>query len=148
MRKLLILLPAALSAAAAQAAPPPPAPAPSDNIQSVLTDPATADKLGRAMQAMSGAFLNLPIGEVEAAIEGRAPTAADKRRTIRDSGRAADPDFDRNVARQMVGSRAAMQSGMKALATALPAMSRAMGEMQRELEQAVANLPRPDYPRR
>ncbi len=30
------------------------------------------------MQALSRAFLNLPVGEVQAAVEGRPPTPADK----------------------------------------------------------------------
>jgi hypothetical protein len=151
MRALALSL--ALIAAPAAAADVPrqvatPAPADTREIDRVLNDPATVDTLTRAMQSLSGAFLNLPIGEVEAAIEGRTPTAADKRRTIRDAGRADDPNFDRNVARQLAEGRAVMQSSMRAMAQALPAMRKSMSEMSRTLEQAIANMPSPAYPKR
>ena len=146
MRLRLILLPAALIAgpASAQAPPPPPQSA----VESVLANPATADRITGAMHGLSTALLNLPVGEVEAAIDGRPPTLADKRRTVRDIGRAHDPDFDRNIDRQLVDSRVAVQSGMRAMATAIPAMTKAIGDMSREMERALSNLPRPNYPNR
>ena len=38
-----------------------------------LTDPTTADKLASAMEALTKALLDLPVGEVQAAVEGREP---------------------------------------------------------------------------
>ena len=57
---------------------PPLPPPPVVQLPPQLTDPATGDKLANVMQAMSRAFLNLPVGEVQAAVEGRPPTPADK----------------------------------------------------------------------
>jgi len=74
MRKALALLPLTLVAT--------PAPAqqakPTAEVQRVLSDPATADRLANVMQALSQAFLDLPVGSVEAAVEGRPPTTADR----------------------------------------------------------------------
>ena len=145
MRLALIALPLAVltSPAVAQAARPPAAP---ETIQlpPELTDPKWADRLTDAMAAMSKVFLELPVGEVEAAIEGRKPTAADKRRTIRTETRMSE----REIRQQIEETRPAMKAGMKALAAALPAMMRGMSDAQREFERAMANVPRPDYPRR
>ncbi len=145
MRLALIALPllVAASRALAQAAPPAPLP---ETIQlpPELTDPKWADRLTDAVAAMSKAFLDMPVGEVEAAIEGRQPTAADKRRTVRSETRMSE----REIGQQIEESRPAMQAGMKAVAAALPAMMRGMSEAQREIERAMANVPRPDYPRR
>ena len=74
MALLMIALLAAQPANAPAAAPPPPA----VQLPPQLTDPATGDKLANVAQALSRAFLNLPVGEVQAAVEGRPPTPADR----------------------------------------------------------------------
>jgi hypothetical protein len=142
MRLALIALPLAVmtSPALAQAAPA----AEAIQLPPELTDPKWADRLTDAMAAMSKAFLDMPVGKVEAAIEGRQPTAADKRRTVGSETKMSE----REIRQQIEETRPAMQAGMKALAAALPAMMKGMSEAQREIERATANVPRPDYPRR
>ena len=149
MRICLLVLPLALMASPvlAQAKPSPASPD-TITVPPQLTDPAMADKLSRMMQAMSQAFLNLPVGEIEAAAEGRAPTAADRRRTVREAGRMDDPNFDRNFQQHLADSRGSIQASMKALAAALPGMMKGLTEAGRELEKATANMPRPNYPKR
>src|SRR5688500_8134342 len=91
MRICLLLAPLAVMASPALAqSPAPAAPPETTSVPPELTDPATAEKLGRMMQALSRAFLNLPVGEIEAAAEGRPATRADRRRTVRDAGREDD----------------------------------------------------------
>jgi hypothetical protein len=149
MRAFQLILPLMLVASPALAQPPAPA-APPETIvvPPELTDPAMADKLGAMMQGLSKAFLNLPVGEVEAAVEGRSATRADRKLTIRDVGRREDPNFERNLDRQLADSRVLMQASMKAFATALPAMIKGLSDAGRELEKATANLPSPNYPKR
>jgi hypothetical protein len=145
MRFALIALPLTVlaSPALAQQAPPPAAP---DTFQlpPELMDPKWADRLTDAMVAISKVFLELPVGEVEAAIEGRQPTAADKRRTVRSETKMSE----RELRQQIEASRPAMHAGMKALTAALPAIMKGMSEAQREMERATANMPSPDYPKR
>ena len=125
----------------AQAAAPPPE---TVQLPPELTDMRWADRLSDTMVAMSKAFLNLPVGEVEAAVEGRQPTASDKRRTLRNETGMSE----RDVRDQIDAARPAMQAGMKAFAAAIPAMMKGLSDAQREMERATANLPRPDYPKR
>lgn len=146
MRHYLFAVPLALLAAPVAAQP---APQPGQiHIPSELTDPAMADKLANMLQALSKAFLELPVGEVQAAVEGREPTRAEKGLTVRDLGRRDDPNFDRNLERQIAQSKPVIEHGMKAFAQALPAMTKALSEVARQMERATANMPRPDYPTR
>ncbi len=147
MRNLLIAVPLALLAAPAVAAQPAPRPEPIQ-VPAEITDPAFTDRLADMMQAMSKVFLDMPIGEVQAAAEGRKATAAERKLTVRDIGRRDDPNFDRNFDRQIAQARPMIQQSMKAFAQALPAITKSLSEAAGALERATANLPRPDYPRR
>jgi hypothetical protein len=141
MRKSLILLPVMLSAAPALAQPAP-------QIPPQLADPRMADRLADTMQSLSKALLDLPVGEVQAAVEGREPTAADRKLTVRDLGRRDDPNFDRNFRQQIAQARPAIERGMKALNSALPAIEKALDDAGRAIDRAAANMPDPTYPRR
>jgi hypothetical protein len=148
MRAFQLILPLALMASPALAQTKPAPPPETITVPPELTDPAMTDRLGTMMQALSKAFLNLPVGEIEAAAKGRPATEADRRQTIRDLGRKQDPNFERNLDRDLAASRVAMQASMKAFAAALPAMTRSLAEARRAIEQVTANLPNPNYPKR
>src|SRR3954469_933239 len=145
MRKILILVPLMLCASPALAQP---APADTAQIERVLNDPAMADRLANVMQVMSNAFLDLPAGQVQAALEGRQPTAAERRMTVRDMARKDDPNFDRNFQRQMAQTGPMMRQSMKALGDAIPAMMQGLSQAGKALEAPAANMPDPTYPKR
>ena len=142
MRAVLILLPALLAASPALAAQPLPAPV----LPPVLTDPAMADQLGRAAGAVTRSLMNLPVGELEAAIEGRPATRADRARTVRDS--IGDPDVEQRIERQAAASGRTIQAASQALASSLPAILQAIDGAAADIERVVGNLPDPTYPRR
>lgn len=129
---LLLAAPAAAQAPAAPAIPP------------QLTDPATADRLANAMQVLSKAFLDLRIGEVEAALEGRQPTMADRRRTVRSETGMSERDLNARIA----AAKPRMEQGIKAMNQALPQITQDLQRAQQSLERAVSNLPDPTYPKR
>ena len=139
MRKALVLLPLTTLAAPAMTAP-----APQPQVPPQLSDPAMVDRLANAMQAMSKAFLDMPVGEIQAAVEGRQPTPADRQRTVRD----IEPNVDGELQAQMAGARPMIRQSMKALSDALPAMMKSLHEAQKSLERAAANMPDPTYPKR
>ncbi len=113
-----------------------------------LTDPATAQKLVNVMQVISNAVLDMRVGEMQAAIEGRPATSAERNMTVRDIARRDDPDFDRHLQQQMANVGPKMQQGMKALNQALPPLMQGLAEARQALERAVANMPDPNYPKR
>ena len=150
MRSLLAFVPIALCAApalaqapAARAPVPPPA-----ELQRALNDPAMADRMANMMQALSKAFLDLPVGEIQAAAEGRAPTAAEKKLTVRDLGRRNDPNFERDLQRQIAQGGPMIRQSMKALSDSIPAMMKSLEDVQESIERAAANMPDPTYPTR
>ena len=138
MRKSLILLPLLLAATPAVAQPA------SVQLPPELTDPATADRLTDAMQALSNILLDLKIGEAKAALEGRQATAAEKKQTIRDVAKIDDKDLKRRMAEM----KPQLQQSMKAFQKALPELMSSMDQAQKSLERVTANIPDPTYPKR
>ncbi len=138
MRAVLILIPALFAASPALAAPP--------LLPQVLTDPAMADQLGRVAGVLTESLMNLPVGEIEAAIEGRPATRADRARTVGDS--IGDPRIAQRIAEETASSGRTMQAATKAIAASVPAIMRAVEGARGEIERAIGNLPDPTYPRR
>ena len=145
MTSVLLLLAAAAAAPVSTAPPAQPAPI---AIPRELTDPAMADKLGRMMGAMAKAVMDMPVGEMEAAIENRPATPADRNRRVRDVTGADDRAMIDRVASNSAATGRAMQAAGKAMIAALPAIMGAMRGAEAEIERATANLPDPTYPRR
>ena len=141
MRAFLILIPALVAASPAVAAP-----LMVPALPQVLTDPAMADHLGRVAGVLTKSLMDLPVGEIEAAIEGRPATRADRRRTVGDS--IGDPQIAQRVAEQATSSGRTMQAATRALASSLPAIMQALEGAKGEIERAIGNLPDPTYPRR
>jgi hypothetical protein len=146
MRQLFLIVPSLVIAAPAIAAPTPRAPEATIAIPPELTDPAMADQLGRVAGVLAKSLMNLPVGEMEAAIEGRPPTPADRAKTVRDS--VGDPYLEQRVAAQAAASGRTMQAATKALASSLPAIMKSLEGAKQEIERATANLPSPVYPNR
>ncbi len=147
MRALMVLAPLVMLAAPAAAS----EPEKDFEIPAELTDPAMAETLGRMLGSVTRVMLDLPVGELQAAVEGREASTADKRRTIRDmAGR--DPDIERKVERQVADAVPRMQAAMKAMAASVPAMARALEQaaeqMEGSIDRATANMPTPGYPKR
>ena len=138
MRAYLALIPLLMIAAPVAAAQPEP------QLPPQLTDPATAERLANVMQALSKAFLDMPVGQVQAAVEGRPATPADKRRTVRD----LDPKLDREMQTQITQSKPMIENGMKAMAEAMPAVMKSLHDAKKSIERAAANMPDPTYPQR
>ena len=150
MRSFLPMLPLAMLAAPALAQGP--SPREPIAIPPELTDPAMAETLGRMSGTLTRALMNLPVGELAAAVEGREATPQEKNRTIRDMAGANDPYLEQRVERQVAESGVRMQGAMKAIASSMPAimatMERMGEEIEREIGRATANMPQPGYPRR
>ena len=110
-----------------------------------LTSPETAKKLGKMVGPLSKALMSLPVGEIEAIAEGREPTAADKRRTVRDM---AGRDGARDIERELANAGPVIEQSMKRLTAMLPVLMRSLEGLGAELEKATVNMPQPGYPNR
>ena len=144
MRLHLLALPLAAAAAAPVAAQETAPTADEMRLPPEMSDPRLADRLVDTLQVLSKAFLSLPAGEVEAALEGRPATSADRTRTI-----ASETGLTENeLKRKLDESRPAMKGAQKALIAAIPALMKGFAEAQKEFERAAANMPQPGYPKR
>ena len=141
MRALIIALPLSLVAVPATAAPDA-----APDLPKEFSDPAMAGKLGKMADALTRALMDMPVGEIEAAVEGREPTAADRTKRVRDH--VGGPDVERRVEAQAAQSGRMMQAGAQAMVKALPAIMKALEGVEAELGRAVSNLPDPTYPKR
>jgi hypothetical protein len=117
---------------------------PQQDIQRALNDPAMTDRLANAMEAVSDAFMKIPVGEVQAAVEGRTPTPQEKKLTVGDIARRDHVD----VRRQIAETRPMIQHSMKAMADALPVLMKSLSDASEALDRAAANMPDPTYPKR
>ncbi|WP_156956952.1 hypothetical protein [Sphingomonas astaxanthinifaciens] len=149
MRRLLAL--ALLSAIAVPAAAqtgrpavPPPPPAAQSGIPPEILDDRTLDQVGNMVGALTKAFLDLPVGEVEAAVENRPATREDRRKTVR----SVTGTNERELSQDIEQSKGAMKAGGQAMVRALPVIRDALNRAGDEIERATANLPQPGYPRR
>ena len=148
MRILSVLLLSTAIAAPAAAQQAGPVGTETAEIERALTDPAVTDTLTKVLPALGDALLKMPVGQIEAAIEGRPATRADRRKTVGDLGKRDDPNFERNLKADLANSGEMMKAGMKGMAAALPAIMNGMKAMADEVEKATSNLPSPTYPRR
>lgn len=141
MRCLLLALPFALLATPVAAAP-----RDAPRLPPEFSDPAMADRLGRVAGALTRVLMDMPVGELEAAVEGRAPTPADRSKRLGD--RVGGPATERAVEAEVASSGRQIQAMGQALAAALPSIMASLDGVERELERATANLPDPTYPKR
>jgi hypothetical protein len=143
MRRLLAI--ALLASVAAPAlAQQPPRPAPPVDLPPEIADGRVIDQLGSMMGALSKAFLNLPVGELEAAVENRPATRADRQRTVRSVTGMSERELDADIEQ----GKGAVKAGGQAMARALPVIVEALNEAGESIERATANLPQPGYPNR
>ncbi|MDV3257013.1 MAG: hypothetical protein LOX97_04365 [Sphingomonas sp.] len=140
MRASWLLLPLMLVPAPALAAPG------RQNLPAELSDPAVADQLGRMMGALTRSLLDMPVGELEAAVEGREPSAEDRKRKLGDH--VGGPEAAREVEARVSASGRQMQAMTRALVDSLPTIMESLENIEREIERRAANLPDPGYPRR
>src|SRR5436305_13461064 len=113
MRMKLILTPLLLCASPAFAQQPP-------QVPPRIADPAVADRLANAAQAVSDALLNIPVGDLKAAAEERRATPDAKRVTVRVLARRDDPAFARQLRPQIAHATTAVRQGTTALNEELP----------------------------
>lgn len=138
----------AISALAAPAAAEPSLDEAVAEAQRLLDDPRHAETLQSMIDALSGAMLDVKVGEIQAAAQGRAATPAEKNLTVRDVAGKGDPQFEAKLKQKMAQSAPALRQSMRALSASLPALAKSVEQLGKSMERLGANLPDPTYPKR
>ncbi len=110
----------------------------------VIASGQVVDQMQPVLRAVAHAFLDLPVGEIQAAVENRPVRPEDRNRRVRDVAGVDERQIDREIAE---GS-GTLKAGTQAMARSLPVITRALNEASDEIARAVNNLPSPTYPRR
>ena len=113
-----------------------------------LADPATAAKLAGAAEQLSRALLDMKVGGIQSALEGRRPTPAERNLTIRDLARRDDPNIDRHIQQQIADAKPKLEQAIRALNETLPEITQDLDRAHKALQRAIANMPDPNYPNR
>jgi hypothetical protein len=145
MRKIVLLLGAALLATPAAAQEPVFDESLDEDIARAIPPAEEVEAMAPAMDTMVAALLNVDIGPLLDAADPhrrRADHGA-RGRTLRELGRRDDPDFENRIRSSIYGTIANMGRMMEALAVAAPIMRRSLREFERSIEGAVG-----DYQRR
>jgi hypothetical protein len=139
MRATIFLLPLLATAApvSAQVAP-----------QPMVIPPATADKVANALDAVTDALLDVKVGKLKAAIDGRPPSPGESEMTLRDMAAAKDPNFERNLHRKIAQARPMVRDGIRSVDETVPQVMQGLQQASRAIERATANMPDPTYPQR
>jgi hypothetical protein len=146
VRISVVLLPLWIIAVPAFAQPV--APAEPAQPKLIQLSPETADRLTGSVQALSKALLDMKVGGVQAALEGREPTRAERNLTVRDLARRSGPTFDRDIQQQINEAEPRVERSIKALNQTLPKITQDLQRAQKSIERAMANMPDPNYPKR
>jgi hypothetical protein len=146
MRTLLplVILAAVATPAAAQVAPRPYEAPRQSELPPEITDGRMVDQIGSMVGALTKAFLDLPVGELEAAVENRPVTRADRGRTVR----SVTGTDEREITSSIEQGKGTVVAGGRAVARSLPVIREALNKAGEEIERATANIPQPGYPRR
>ncbi|WP_300973729.1 hypothetical protein [Sphingomonas sp. LHG3406-1] len=147
MRKLMFL--ALMATAAPVAAQPqpqarPPEPQRPAELPPEIVDGRMVDQLGSMVGALTRAFLDLPVGELEAAVQNRPVTREDRGRTVR----SVTGTDERELAATVEQGKGAVKAGGQAVVRSLPVIRDALNRAGDEIERATANVPQPGYPKR
>ena len=141
MRATMLLLPllAAAAPVSAQMAPP---------YQPMVIPPAAADKVANALDAVTDALLDVKVGKLKAAIDGRPATPGEREMTLRDMAASKDPNFERDLHRKIAEARPMVRESIRSVDAAVPQVMQGLQQASRAIERATANMPDPTYPQR
>ena len=137
MRLYCLAAPLVLASSVAFAAPAPPNS--QIEIPPEMTDPHFVQRLMGMTDALSKAFLELRVGEIQAAAEGRPATSADRDRTVGQIAHISPQELNRQIAE----ARPQMEAATQAFVKQLPEITRSLSDAANALERAAANMPQP-----
>jgi len=140
---LLIIALGAASPAFAQAYPYAAPPASASALPPEIASGEIVERAEPMIQALSHALLNLPVGELQAAVEGRPVTPYERNKRLGDVAGVDQRQLDRDIA----DNGRKVRAGAQSVARSLPAIQRALNDAGAEVARALNNLPSPSYPR-
>lgn len=142
MRNVLIAAAALAGAPAWAAQPAAPGPNPRDEeMRQALPDPAEMKAMGEVAARAMDAMMDVPIGPLREAVEGRKLSPRERAETIGDQARREDPYFRERMRDQIGLATVAMGTLAEQMATIAPVLRRTLEEVEQRFEEAMRTAP-------
>jgi len=106
------------------------------------------ERIGDVVDATVGAVLQVPVGPIKEAIEGRKLSRREREETLGDVASKDDPYFRERMRDQIAVAGVAMEVLAEQMAVMTPIFRRTLEDVERRVEDAARGLPPRDYDRR
>lgn len=131
-----------------EVAPPPPMDPRDEAIIRSVPGPQEIERVGDVTAATVDAILDVPIGPLREAIEGRRLSRREREETLGDHARKDDPYFRERMRDQITVAGAAVGVLAEQMAVMTPVLRQTLEDAQRRVEEAARGVPPRDYDRR
>ena len=135
-----IAQPASTAAQQAPAAAPLPDPR-DEEMRRNLPDPAEVKAMGETAARAMEAMMDVPIGPLREAVEGRKLSRKERAETLGDVARRDDPEFKERMRDQMGVASVAMAALMEQMVTIAPVLRNTLEDVARRTEEAARQVP-------
>ena len=126
-----------------------PLPDPRDEeLRRSLPDPRELQAIGDTATRAIDAMMNVPIGPLREAVEGRKLSRKEREETLGDHARKDDPNLPERMRGQMGLATAALGALTEQMAVMAPVLRRTLEDAQRRVEEAARGAPPRNYDRR
>jgi len=132
----------------ADVAPPPPIDPRDEAILRAVPGPQELERVGDVTAATVDAILDVPIGPLREAIEGRRLSRREREETLGDHARKDDPYFRERMRDQITIASAAVGVLAEQMAVMTPVLRQTLEDAQRRVEEAARGVPPREYDRR
>ncbi len=136
MRKVLLAISLGLMPASAFAQP-----GPDEDLRRSLPAPAEVEAMTGALDRMVGALLNVDVRPIVQAVDPAHPALRRGERTLRDMAERDDPYFEERMRGTLHGVSGQMNRVMDAVVAVTPVLRQSLEQIERSVEDAVANPP-------
>lgn len=107
-----------------------------EGFDELLNDPTMPDRMAAMASAMVSVIEAMPVGQMEAALEGRAPTEEEMQRQLGDEMEIDREEVAIRTRESMLANREQMQRGIRAMVLMAPMLAQAANQMARAMEEA------------
>ncbi|HWH23144.1 MAG TPA: hypothetical protein VNT25_07660 [Allosphingosinicella sp.] len=117
------------------------APRPADDIRAQLPAKEELERVGEVAARAADAILEVPIGPLREAVEGRKLSKKEREETLGDHAAKDDPYFRERMRDQMAVATVALGALAEQMAVMTPILRQTLEDAQRRVEEAARGLP-------
>jgi hypothetical protein len=117
-----------------------------EEMRRAVPKPHEVEAMGEVAVGAIDALMNVPVGPLREAIEGRPLPPRERNETLGDQMRRDDPNFREHMRDQISLAGLAMGALAEQMAVMAPILRRTLEDVEQRMEDAARGTPRPDHP--